>query len=158
MLAILAVFVFAPALGQAAPLLSGYGGPGSGSQAILGSTLIGGGGGSTSGGGGAATPAGSAEAGGEPSRSSSGSSSGPRHAQTHSGAHSSPQRAGSSRSAAPATQETVATQTARVATDASAGGWQVGGLSGLDLFYVLMIAAFLVLAAVLTGRLARRPE
>ncbi|HEY2718908.1 MAG TPA: hypothetical protein VGI52_04690 [Solirubrobacteraceae bacterium] len=157
-MATLALSVFAPAAVQAAPLLSGYGGPGSGSQAILGSTLIGGGGGGSTSGGGRATPSSPTEAGGELSHSSSASSSGPRHAPRHSGARSSSQKAGSSRGAAVATQETVATQTARVAADASVGGWQVAGLSGLDLFYVLMIAAFLALAGVLTGRLARRPE
>jgi hypothetical protein len=160
LMATLALSLFAPAVGQAAPLLSGYGGPGSGSQAILGSTLVGGGGdGSTGGGGGAATPpSSSAGAGGEVSPSSSGSSSNPRRAPTHSSTRSSSQSAGGSRGAAPAPQETVATQTAQVAANASAGGWQLAGLSGLDLFYVLMIVALLALAGFFTGRLARRPE
>ena len=42
----------APAADASSTLLSGYGGPGQGNQAILGSTLIGGGGGSSSSSGG----------------------------------------------------------------------------------------------------------
>ncbi len=155
-LAILVLFALAPAAGDAAPLLSGYGGPGSGSQAILGSTLIGG---STGGGGGAATSSSSTEAGSEVARSSAGSSSSPRHARTHSGTHASSQRSGSSHGAATTPHEAVAAQTQRVAAaDASAGGWQIVGLSGIDLFYVAMIVVFLAVAGFFTGRLAHRPE
>jgi len=57
------VFVFAPTVASAgSPLLSGYGGPGGGEQAILGSTLLGGsgsGGSSASGGSGGAGQGGS---------------------------------------------------------------------------------------------------
>jgi hypothetical protein len=57
-LAVLAIAVL-PATAAASSLLSGYGGPGQGSQAILGSTLLNGpgGGGSSGSGGGEATPA-----------------------------------------------------------------------------------------------------
>jgi hypothetical protein len=41
--ALLATFAFAPTAAPASPLLSGYGGPGQGSQAILGSALLNGG-------------------------------------------------------------------------------------------------------------------
>src|SRR5438309_8805588 len=76
-----------PATAHAGPLLSGYGGPGQGNQAILGSALVGGssGGGGTSGGGG----------GGSGSR---GAASGVVHSRstTHAGAGAlaSPQRTG----------------------------------------------------------------
>src|SRR6185437_13398965 len=48
---------FAPAASASSTLLSGYGGPGQGNQAILGSTLIGGGGGASGGGTGDRIPA-----------------------------------------------------------------------------------------------------
>src|SRR5689334_11908571 len=56
------VLACAPAGAQASWLLSGYGGPGQGSQALLGATLIGAGGGSSSGGssGGSGGPSGPA--------------------------------------------------------------------------------------------------
>ncbi|HEY2216340.1 MAG TPA: hypothetical protein VGH21_02525 [Solirubrobacteraceae bacterium] len=157
-MAILALFALAPSVGQAAPLLSGYGGPGSGSQAILGSTLIGGGGGTAGGGGGAASGSSAVQAGGELGRASSTSGSGARHAPTHRGGQtSSPKQAGS-HGAATTPQGAAAAQRGRLAADASAGSWQVAGLSGLDLVYVLIVVALLALAGFFTGRLARRPE
>src|SRR5437879_11300009 len=50
-LAVVAIGVCWPLPAHASPLLSGYGGPGQGSQAILGSTLFGGSGGGSSGSG-----------------------------------------------------------------------------------------------------------
>src|SRR4051812_5612016 len=80
----------APAGADAGSLLSGYGGPGQGSQALLGSALIGGGGGSSSGGsgGGSGGPSGSASLeapGGTTHQSANGGSSTRRARARHAG-------------------------------------------------------------------------
>jgi hypothetical protein len=166
-----AVSVSTPALAVGNSLLSGYGGPGQGSQAILGSTLIGGGAGGGSNGGGGGEGAGVGGAGGGSSSgslhlgervaaagSSTGSGSGGQARQGNgsgggrSGAGGgSGSRPGAGRASArgASTYPTVAVQAADV------GGSQVLGLSGDGLLYVLLAIVVLVLTGVLTRRLAR---
>ncbi len=139
----------APAASASSTLLSGYGGPGQGNQAILGSTLIGGSGGS--GGGGGATSAGSApqavsiEAAPAPRatpRTSGGGASGaPRGQARH-------QRATGTGTSAGATAPSKPV----VVRPASAPAL---GLSGTDIAYVVLGFLVLVLTAVVTVLLTR---
>jgi hypothetical protein len=155
-------------------LLSGYGGPGEGNQAILGSALVGGasggggsGGGSSGGssgsstgaGGGAGTPevgnatpttgSGKRGAGGTPGadRSASGGTSGARG-----GSREAP---GGSAVAAARARAVLAQN--RVSQPAS-GGSVASSLSGEDLGYVLLACAALALIGVATKRLTQAPQ
>lgn len=171
---LLSTLLFASAAGPSAafagPLLSGYGGPGDGNQAILGSALIGGGGsaggssgsnGSSSGsngpssgtgaGAGAQGGGGSAVVPGSGGRGSSARRGGSRVAGGTAGAgHGSGAAAGSS-----ARADLVL---ARHNASLSASGGSVAlGLSGEDLGYVLLALGVLVLTGFVTRRLARAP-
>jgi len=158
------------------PTLSGYGGPGSGAQVILGSGLVGGGGagGGPSGGsggasgGGIALPASSAVA---------ASHGGPSMPVTSAGA---PGRAGAShaRAGVAAGAAAAASGTAAAASGKFTGGHSGGpssryarggqlepasavtvaaaplGLSSIDLVVIALVACLLAVVAVLTRRLA----
>ena len=140
-----AIMVATPVAAHASPLLSGYGGPGQGSQLILGSSLLGGtGGGGASAAGGASTAAtrgglGSASA-PSPSRSS---------ASAVHGAHGVVLRPRSS-SGAPAGSSggTLGTSPARQAAPPALG------VSEQDLLYIVLALGVLAFAGVLTRRLA----
>jgi hypothetical protein len=153
----------APSCALAGSLLSGYGGPGEGNQAILGSALLGGGG---AGGGSAGGSSGSSSGG------SSGSSLG-SSGYSPSGAAGAGARTGSE-NAAPngssgrgATSRTGAGKTSGGAARAypvaslerslqpASGASETLGVSGEDLGYVLLALGALVLTGVLTRRLAR---
>ncbi len=156
-LLVLALSAAAPAVAGAGSLLSGYGGPGQGNQAILGSALLNGpsgGGGSTGGGstGGGSTGGGSlaiaagrqAAAGSRTGRASAGAVAGKhlnarvRRAST-SGSH--PYRDASD----------------SAASGAGNGGSQTLGLSGADVLYVLLAVAALGATAAFTRSLTREP-
>lgn len=85
----LVLLVALPAVAQASPLLSGYGGPGQGSQAILGAALVNGpsgGGGGSRGGGSQSSPGSSAAVSGAqsaPSSSSPGGQTARSGSETH---------------------------------------------------------------------------
>jgi hypothetical protein len=127
-----------PATAHAGPLLSGYGGPGQGNQAILGSALLGGsaGGSGTSGGGG--------------SRSRGGSSSA---AHSRTATHGAAGTLGSKRADALAGERGASSYPA-VEPTASRSGPALG-LSGADLAYILLAAAALALTGALMRRIAR---
>jgi hypothetical protein len=125
----------APSAVAAGPLLSGYGGPGQGDQAILGSTLIGASSGGGGNGAGAATDAGSAL----PARQSA-----PRAADRSSGRRSGTRESGEYR---------VPT---RVTTTETAVTTQPLGLSTGDLFYVLLALAALAVTAACTRLLSQQ--
>lgn len=139
---------------QANSLLSGYGGPGQGSQAIIGSGLVnppggGGSGGSSSSGGegsgpGAVSGSSSYGAGVQPGRPSQ------TPAQRHGGA---PARTGTS---TPGTGASVA-PTGLPASEPAADTSRLG-LSGADLVYILLVFGGLMLIGVLTRRMAGRPR
>jgi hypothetical protein len=151
---LLVTFAAAPASAGAGPLLSGYGGPGQGSQAILGSALLNGG----KGGGGSAAPsAGSsaaanasagqpAEAGAPASSSSSTSRTGakPVH-HKHPAPSSGKSPAGSSNDASGAYI---------VARRASAQPFLA--LSEGDVLGAIAVLAALVMTGLVTRKLARR--
>jgi hypothetical protein len=144
------------------PLLSGYGGPGAGEQAIVGSTLLsprgGSGSGGTAGGSsalGSGAPNGSAQAGGggEAGRaggvtSTPGSSS---SVQAPSNTRAARQPAGRHGSAATQTQ----TYSYPHASASSAGSSTVLGISSDDMLPLVGIVALLALIGALTLRLAR---
>jgi hypothetical protein len=151
----------APALAAANSALSGYGGPGEGSQAIIGSALLGGGSGGGGGGGGST---------GGPSDGSSGSS---RYGEPP-GTETSQARANGATGAASkhavegsGSQRTRAGETsgdgasaypavsAEETSAAASVGSQTLGLSDDDLLYILVAFAGLALTGILTRQLAR---
>lgn len=152
-LAALAITLSAPTGAAANSLLSGYGGPGEGNQAILGATLLKGTGGGSSGGKGSgsssATATGASESLALPAkksarpsrRGSSGTNGGKSSAKSHaSGSGSAPYSPISSQPAIPA---------ADVASSGSVG------LSSGDVLYILLAVALLILTGAITRRLAR---
>jgi hypothetical protein len=152
-LVILSAALPAPAVGGS--LLSGYGGPGQGNQAILGSSLLGGGG-SNNGGGGSASGGGSAGTGVSSTvgarnvltpavRRGKGSTASRRSSRaTGRGEQGSARAGGVSSQLYPAS-----------ARGAAAGGSETLGISGEDLMYVLLALCGLIFTGLLTRRMAR---
>ena len=137
---LLAAFLL-PASAQASPLLSGYGGPGEGSQKILGAQLLGGAaGGSGTGGARPASPA----------------SSGAAGARTP-GAVAKPSAATQPRAPAVAGRAPSIPAVAYPAVERGAGGGGLGpvSLSAQDVLYMGLALAALALAGALTWRLGR---
>jgi hypothetical protein len=145
---------FAPASAPASSLLSGYGGPGQGAQAILGSALLNGpssrgGGGSAGGGlsaGGSPTgtaPLGAVSTGG---RTTSSGAGGHRHANARNG----------SQTAATATGGGVSGSYPRVgASQASSSGTGVLGLSDSVFLFALLALTALLFTGLLTRGLTK---
>jgi hypothetical protein len=138
-----------PQAAQANSMLSGYGGPGQGSQAILGSTLVNAPAGGGSGGGGLASNAPASESSANlavgtstPRGSARGASSGGSHAR-HGVNQSAAQRF--NRYAIPPAGEIRATS-------------DTLGLSGTDFLYAGLVLCLLALGGALTYRLARSPH
>jgi hypothetical protein len=145
----LVVLAAAPASAPASSILSGYGGPGQGTQSILGSALLNG---PSSGGGpqgGVATAATSA---GQASSGATGGSSSASGSPTHA-------RKGTSRSArqtSPSHQPSAQRPVSRLAISrASAGGSGVLGLSNTAFLVVLLALGALVFTGLLTRGLAK---
>jgi hypothetical protein len=139
----------APLAAHAGPLLSGYGGPGQGNQAILGSTLLGGAGGGASGSGGPGGPSSQAPA------PNGGATAGAAHSGTrHSSraAHPASGTGAGERSGHPRAGGLASGSYPAMERTASSGTF---GLSGADIFYVVLAAAALAFAGVLTRRVAR---
>jgi hypothetical protein len=135
----------APMTADASPLLSGYGGPGAGSQVLLGSTLIGGGRGGGSGGSGTSNLALPATASSQTTGSHHGTGGATRRSTRHTAA------------SAPPGARMPAPVSAFVRTSRAADSSTVLGLTGVDaLLIALTIAALAVIAFVL-HRLARTP-
>ncbi|HEY3865227.1 MAG TPA: hypothetical protein VGL54_03980 [Solirubrobacteraceae bacterium] len=179
--ALLLTAVALPSDAFAGPLLSGYGGPGDGNQVILGSTVIGGaGGGGGSAGGSSGSNGPSSGANGSSSSASSSSSStgeepgaqgggGSAAVPGSGGRGSSPRRGGSRVAGGAAAARHGSGAAARSAAradlvlsrhdaslSASAGSVALG-LSGEDLWYVLLALAALAFTGFVTRRLARAP-
>jgi hypothetical protein len=148
----LALSAAAPAVAYANPILSGYGGPGQGNQAILGSALLNGpsgeggstGGGSTGGGSLTAETAGSRAI---QARAAFASAGGRTDSKLRVGAVS-----GSGSHLTHPYQEASV-----LAASRGAGESQTLGLSGGDVAYMLVALGALALTAALTRRLARQP-
>jgi hypothetical protein len=156
-LTVLTVSAFVPAAANAGPLLSGYGGPGQGNQAILGSGLVGGHGGGGSGSHGSSagnTSTGEGSAGGVGSSAvtgASGANAGPGTSTANATKLKPTTRTGS------ATGDRSPVATRALAPAASAGGGGTLGLSGADALYILLGLGALVLTGALTRMLARQP-
>jgi hypothetical protein len=138
------------------PLLSGYGGPGEGNQAILGSTLFDG---PSQGGGGSVGSGGAAGSGGLPS---AGADAGlatvaPQH-ETSSAARHDRTAAGGIGTASGAGSQAHIAGSSSPASQATLAGAQTLGLSGKDLLYILLALGALAMTGVLTRRLARPQE
>ena len=143
---LLASLAAAPASASAGPLLSGYGGPGQGSQAILGATLLNG----PSGGGGG-TSAVSAPAGAGPAAAGEASATA-THRQT--AARNGKQTGGRSASEGKGAPSTYQPYVRALADRVSSGDSGVLGLSGSHLLFVLLALAALLFAGLLTRGLA----
>jgi hypothetical protein len=155
-----------PAAASAGSLLSGYGGPGEGSQVILGASLVNGprggggsqggssqtGGGSTSGGGSATVAATGNSADRVSSRGTGGHSASPRHVRT--GAGGAKQVRGGADGGPAGGAATHSSLPAVAAVRPAAEGSDTLGVSGIDLLYILLAVGALVLTAVLTRRIA----
>jgi hypothetical protein len=150
---------------QASSLLSGYGGPGSGSQMILGSTLLKGRGGSGGGGSATATAAGGAASGGaaiatESSNKSQASTASETAVSTRSIPQGSVTGVGKQGNTA---ERTVKVSPRRAPTRLAGPGAprparrasQTLGLTSADLLYILLACGALTGVGLLTRRLAR---
>jgi hypothetical protein len=156
----------APSSAFANPLLSGYGGPGEGNQAILGSTLVGGpGGGGGSAGGAAGGSSGSSLGGavGSGARSaqsdatptvSSGRGLGVRAGGRAAGAGFARVARPSGKASGEATRA-YSVSSAENASLAASGETQTLGISGEDVAYIFLALGALAFTGVLTRRLAR---
>jgi hypothetical protein len=152
----LALGAVAPVTAGANPLLSGYGGPGQGDQAILGAALLnapGEGGGSSGAGGSGSAPT-TLEA---PSKASTTPAKVSTRQKTH---HAGAPRSKTSHGASGTTSATATTGRAHAYLDASSAGGSGGtlGLSGGDLLYILLALVGLAMTALLTRLLVRGPH
>jgi len=161
----LTVMSFAtPSSALAGPLLGGYGGPGEGNQAILGSALLGGGGGNgssgSSGGSSGSTgssPEGVSGTGLQPggSQSNASASGASAHGEVSRPGHqASGARSGGGRASGGAAHA-YAISSDRADLQPTSGATETLGLSGTDLGYVLLVLCALVLTGMLTRRLAQ---
>jgi hypothetical protein len=147
--ATLATLAVAPTAAGANPLLSGYGGPGQGDQAILGSGLV-----NSPGGGGSAGPSGgvaSSELTVATSHSSAGSTGGakrPHHAAGGAGQQGTAKRS-------PAAPASVAPASGLQPVSSTSSGGTLG-LSGGDMLLIVFGLAALALTGLLTRQLTRR--
>jgi hypothetical protein len=161
---IAAIWAASPAPAPASPLLSGYGGPGQGSQVILGSSLVNGppkGGGGGSQGGGGSTGAGESSSAAAAGRLGTAAGSGQAHAgavvhkhRTTTGTKARGVRVQGSSSGSGA----YPASPAHAAVRPAAVGSETLGVSGIDLLYLLLALGALVLTAVLTRRIARTSD
>jgi hypothetical protein len=168
-----AALVLAPATAQAGSLLSGYGGPGEGNQAVLGSALIGGSrggsGGSGSGdGSGSETSGGSSES---DSSSSSGEAGGGSGGTDRGASKGGSARNGAGKGANGATHGDASATGTSGASGAQAqqfasfypaaervpsgGQGVVLGLTGQDIFLIVLAAVVLIAIGLVTRRLDR---
>jgi len=167
-----ALVAVAPSCASANSLLSGYGGPGAGNQAILGSTLIGGGG--SAGGGGSSASSGSGSTGS--TSSSAGSAAGAEatgggeaasadssgRGATEGGAagkaagSAAGSRRGHGKASGGAAHAYPVTPLDDASKQTSAGSGALG-FSAADFGYLLLVLAVLGATGIVTRRLARAP-
>jgi hypothetical protein len=142
---------FAPASAPASSLLSGYGGPGQGAQAILGSALLNGpsgrGGGGSGGGPAGGSPTGTAPLGAV--------STGGRTTGSGAGRHRPATARNGSQTAATATGSGVNGSYPRVGAQASAGGTGPLGLSDSAFLFALLALTALLFTGLLTRGLTK---
>ncbi len=145
------------------PLLSGYGGPGQGNQALIGSTLIGGGSGGRGGAGGSGASSSTSSSPRYLSPSSmalprGGAAGGTKGAAAAKGKKGAGNGAGEGRKQGSAAGTPAArARTVAAASSSRAAGRGTLGLSGADAAYIVLAFLLLALTALLTVRLSRRP-
>jgi hypothetical protein len=150
-LTLLIISVVSPATASAGSLLSGYGGPGAGSQAIIGSTLVNN------------PPSGGSGAGAGASPSTGSLQSAPtstRTATTGSSPHGATGKRAHGNQGAPVSSNTSPVgpqprQTALIAPQAKVESSPALGISVADLLYIALALGALVLTGVFTAKLAR---
>jgi hypothetical protein len=142
----------APAGATAGPLLSGYGGPGEGNQAILGAALLNGPGGGKGGGSGSSSSSGGGSSSGVAARTEAGAKGAGGGSSGHGGTRSTRSHTHASDSRSPAYTPLSSPPITQTAAGTSTGA---AGLSGADFLYILLAAAVLVLAGAITRRVAR---
>jgi hypothetical protein len=149
-----------PAVAQAGSLLSGYGGPGQGNQAILGAALLntpsGGSGGGGSSGSSAVTPASlgastSAATGASGGQAGSSAGAGGSHSSSHRSAKAPIAAGGSSVSAIRAYSATSGLGASEAAVSSP-----TLGITAADLTYMLLVLGGLALTGAVTRQLSRR--
>jgi hypothetical protein len=150
---VLGLVILLPSVAAGSPLLSGYGGPGQGEQAILGGGLVNGPSGGASGGGSnsisTAAVQGSAASAGSSSHGAVSHPSGRAHTKTRTGRHTEGASAGS--------PTPYSTTTGLASSNSSGSSAQLLGLSGKDIIYVVIALALLIATAMTIKRLAVRP-
>jgi hypothetical protein len=144
-----------PAAAMAGSLLSGYGGPGQGNQAILGSALLNGSGSGGRGSGGGAASSTGLEA-SYPSAAVKEGSTGSVRDRRASKPGAAANRRSSSVSGNGAQGHAPALAPAALAAATDSSGTL--GLSGADLVYILLALAVLAMIGVLTRQLTHRPN
>lgn len=166
-LIVLVSSALAPAVASAGSLLSGYGGPGEGNQAILGSALLNGPSGKGGSGGGSGNASGTGRSGtygsliastgeGQSSTSSHGSTAAGGSGSGRSSKSGSKQRharEGAGKASKSASQ--TYTHTFGVSAQSAGNGSQPLGLSGADVLYILLALVVLAFTGVLTRGLVR---
>ena len=156
--AILALSAAMPVAALGNPLLSGYGGPGLGSQAILGSALLngpaGGGGGSAPGSSGAAPASAESSTGGV----TPGAGAGVGLAAARSAGHASRTGGRAERAAGASAQASGPSKLYPASERGVAEPAGTLGLSGQDLLLILLAIGALAVTAVLTARLTAKPR
>ncbi len=174
-----ALVAVAPVSASANSLLSGYGGPGAGNQAILGSALIGGGGsaGGSSGSGGSTGSTGSSSGAGTGATAGSGATGAAAGEVTSGGARGAGAQAGSEGGGAAGGRTASGAAGARgghggasggaaraypvrpfdVAAKPSPAGSGALGVSVADFGYLVLVLALLGVTGIVTRRLARAP-
>jgi hypothetical protein len=165
-LIVVVVAALAPTTASAGSLLSGYGGPGEGNQAILRSALLNGPSGKGGSGGGSGTGAGRSGSYGSlianatagqstsSSRGSGGSAGSGSQRSSKSGGKQRHVQAGAVNASGSASQPYKQTFRAS-AKNSGSGGSQPLGLSGADLLYILLALVGLTLTGVVTRGLVR---
>jgi hypothetical protein len=158
------VIAVVPSCAFAGPLLGGYGGPGDGNQAILGSALLGGGGSSGGGAGSTGSSSGAAAgtAGGQSGREqSSGSATASSGLSSTAGGRPKGAARGGGGSSRDNTTESPGSVARAYPVSSSRPipeATETLGLSGTDLAYIFLTLCALVLTGVLTRRLARSSD
>jgi len=160
----LVLCLVAPVGAFANPLLSGYGGPGQGEQAILGGGLVkggssGGGGGGASSGASTSAPSLAVEEPSTHARTGSGAA-GPHHPST-SAQRKPSQGSPSQKHLAGASKSVPATHTSRyglASSRADAGSSQILGLSDGDFVYIFLALALVIATGALMRRLVGPPR
>jgi len=147
-----------PAAAPAGSLLSGYGGPGQGSQAIIGSSLVNGppnrGGGGGSAGAGESAPAARGNPGtgaGSPGTAPTGPSA---HNHSATPGRGGKRATGGVRGASGGGSRVYPASARDAAVRTAAEGSNTLGVSGMDLLYILLALGALLLTGVLTRRIA----